>query len=88
MNDINLTVKQVKSILDDAPDDMEVVIPIIDSEDSNKIYGFRFVRTAGILEDSGEKKPVLCLNTAEDSDIGYQIEHLNDPTLTCKTLLF
>ena len=75
MND--LRVKDLKTILDGLPDEMMIVIPVVDEDDVNKIYGFRRVRTVGILEDQYEEecdKKVLCINgAASGADIADQV---------------
>lgn len=92
---INLTVKHLKEIIEKLPDEMNVVIPVIDEDDSNRIYGFRFVRTAGILTDlmlpdDNIEKNVLCINTASEG--GRITSQLNGngygSDIYCKTLLF
>ena len=70
----NMRVKDLKDILNQLPDDMPVIIPVIDEDDANHIYGFRYVRTAGILTSQGEKDDrVLCLNAADKEDIADQV---------------
>ena len=71
----NMRVKDLKHILEQLPDDMAVIIPVIDEEDANHIYGFRHVRTAGVLISEGEQdREVLCLNAAADCyDIADQV---------------
>ena len=71
----NMRVKDLKHILEQVPDDMAVIIPVIDEEDANRIYGFRHVRTAGVLISEGENdREVLCLNAAADEhDICDQV---------------
>lgn len=44
----NMLVKDLKKILNDLPDDMPIVIPVINEYDANYIYGFRYVRTAQV----------------------------------------
>ena len=70
-----MTVGELVSILSELPDDMKIVIPVVDEDDVNHIYGFRKVRTAGILRCETELEPeVLCINGAtEDQDIADQI---------------
>lgn len=72
-----MRVEDLKSILNGLPDDMLVVIPVIDEEDVNHIYGFRKVRTAGILRcETEECSEVVCLNGAADGqDILDQIHY-------------
>lgn len=86
---INMRVKDLKCILEQLPDDMAVIIPVIDEEDANHIYGFRHVRTAGILMSEGEQdQEVLCLNTAADmKDIADQV-HLSGRDVVVKEILF
>ena len=38
----NLTISELKKIVADLPDDMPVIIPVIDEDDCNQIFGFRF----------------------------------------------
>ena len=76
MND--LRVKDLKTILEKLPDDMMIVIPVIDAIDVNNIDGFRKVRTAGVLVDDYTIEPcdrkVLCLNgAAHGADIADQV---------------
>ena len=61
----DMKVRDLKNIIKDLDDDLTIVIPIISEEDVNAIYGFRKVRTAGILTgETEENKDVLCLNGA------------------------
>lgn len=72
MNDY-LTVGDLKMILKELPDEMFVVIPVIDEDDVNHLLGFRKVKTAGVLENENEaenEQKVLCVNGASD---GYDI---------------
>ena len=71
----NMRVKDLKHILEQLPDDMTVIIPVIDEEDANHIYGFRHVRTAGVLISEGEQdREAFCLNAAADGqDIADQV---------------
>ena len=71
---INLTIAELKTIINDLPDETPVIIPVIDENDCNRLYGFRYVRTAGILSCEGEKdERVLCLNAANNQDIADQV---------------
>ena len=71
----DMRVGDLKKIISDLPDDMIVVIPIINEDYANKIFGFRKVRTAGVLECSYEEdREALCLNAAcEGQDIADQV---------------
>lgn len=71
----DMRVKDLKKILDGLSDEMIVVIPVIDEGDANHIYGFRKVRTAGVLicEDEDDRE-AICLNAAADEqDIADQV---------------
>lgn len=85
----NMRVKDLKHILEQLPDDMAVIIPVIDEEDANHIYGFRHVRTAGVLISEGEDDPeALCLNAAADGqDIADQV-HFSGKDVGVKEILF
>ena len=84
-----MRVKDLKHILEQLPDDMAVIIPVIDEEDANYIYGFRHVRTAGILISDGEQdREVLCLNAAADrQDIADQV-YFSGRDVGVKNILF
>ncbi len=71
----DMQVKDLKEILSKLPDDMLIVIPVVDEDDVNQIYGFRKIRTAGILESNSEQeREVFCLNGAADGqDIADQV---------------
>lgn len=72
-----LRVKDLKTILESLPDDMLIIIPVVDEDDVNSIDGFRQVRTVGILECEYElesDRRALCLNGASSgADIADQI---------------
>lgn len=69
--DKKLTVKQLKDIINNLPDDTQIVIPVIDAERPDIIYGFRFVRAIGVLKDKHENPDtVLCINTTNDFSFG------------------
>ena len=88
---IDMRVKDLKKILDGLSDEMIVVIPVIDEDDANHIYGFRKVRTAGILVDEysdEDEREVICLNAAADEqDIADQI-HFSGRDVSVKEILF
>ena len=87
----NMKIKDLKNLIDKLPDDMLVIIPVIDEEDANHIYGFRKVRTAGVLVDDyaeDSEKEVLCLNAAaNDQDIADQV-HFSGKDVSVKEILF
>ena len=83
-----MTVKQLKVILKDLPDDMLVVIPSRSYKENHYyiINGCNIVTTAGILVSDEEDGRVLCLNTSESGqDIMSQIK---DPFITCEKIIF
>lgn len=83
--DINMKVKNLKEIVNQLPDDMDVIIPVISEDDANCIWAFRHVRTAGVLESDGEQ-PALCLNAAADGlDISSQVKKSD---VICTRLMF
>lgn len=83
----NMYVKDLKKILKELPDDMPIIIPVIDEDDANHIYGFRHVRTAGVLESYGEDN-AFCLNAAADGqDIADQV-HFSGRDVGVKSILF
>ena len=85
---MNMTVADLKAILNSLSDDLPVVIPVIDERNANQIFGFRHVRTAGILHDEYEptEPRVLCINSAEYGvDISTQMQ--NKP-IVCEKVLF
>ena len=87
----DMKIKDLKNLIDKLPDDMLVIIPVIDEDDANHIYGFRKVRTAGILVDEYADKnemEVLCLNAAADEqDIADQV-HFSGKEVGVKEILF
>ena len=70
-----MNVADLKAILETLPGEMKIVIPVVDEDDVNRIFGFRMVRTAGILFcETEEHSEVLCLNGAtKDKDIADQV---------------
>lgn len=85
----SMRVKDLKSIINDLPDDMLIVIPVVDEDDVNHIYGFRKVRVAGVLVCEGEDdREVFCLNGATDEkDISDQI-HNSGRDVGVKSVLY
>ena len=83
----NMTVKELKEVLNECPDNMPVIIPVIDEDDANHIYGFRHVRTVGVLMSDGEED-ACCLNTAKDGqDIADQVRFFGK-NVGVKSILF
>lgn len=71
----DMRIKDLKKIISDLPDDMIVIVPVIGENDANKLYGFRKIRTAGILEcEFEEDREAFCINAASDGlDIMDQV---------------
>ena len=82
----NMTVKDLKEVLNECPDNMPIIIPVIDEDDANHIYGFRHVRTAGVLIAYGEED-AFCLNSADEQDIADQI-NFSGKNVAVKSILF
>lgn len=82
----NMRVKDLKKILNELPDDMPIIIPVIDEDDANRIYGFRHVRTVGVLASYGEED-ACCLNSADGQDIADQV-HFSGKDVGVKNILF
>lgn len=86
MDTMNMKVKDLKRILEDIPDDTDVIMPVIDLDDTNYIFAFRHIRTAGILSNEYEDEPALCLNASENGwDISSQVD---DMDTECVEVLF
>ena len=72
-----MRVGELKEILKNLPDDMLIVIPVVDEDNVNSIYGFRKVRTAGILTceyECEDEREVFCLNgTMDGMDLADQV---------------
>lgn len=89
----NMTVKDLKELLENVSDNMPIVIPVISEDDANYIVGFRHVRTAGILKDELNYDPTtrvaLCLNAAADGfDISNQIDMYGKDYIFCERVLY
>ena len=85
---INMTIAELKRLISDLPVNMPVIIPVIDEDDCNRIFGFRFVRTAGLLSSEGEEcRTVLCLNAADEEDIADQV-HFSGKDVSVEKILF
>ena len=87
---INLTVGELKAILNQIDDDeMDVIIPVVDEEDINRISGFRHVRTVGVLSNKYEPDPALCLSASSDGmDISGQLKHSNHSITVCERIMY
>lgn len=86
MDNVCMTVADLKRILEDLPDNMPVVIPARVDENYNILTNCVAVGTAGVLSSPYEATRVFCLNAiANRADtIAGQI---ND-TMECEQVLF
>lgn len=86
-----LSVKDLRTILEELPDSMFVVIPVVEEDNVNHILGFRKVATAGVLEsefEAEDERKVLCINGAsDDQDIADQV-HFSGRDVSVTTVLY
>lgn len=84
----DMYIKDLKNIINELPDDMLVIMPVVAEEKVNHILGFRKVRTAGILVcDGEEERKALCLNgSADGQDIADQVHFSGKDVDTTKVL--
>lgn len=89
MNPNDMRIKDLKNIINKLPDDMAIVIPVVDEENVNHIFGFRKVRTAGVLTcESEEDRDVFCLNgNCDGQDIADQV-HFSGKDVDVANILF
>ena len=89
--DMDMKVRDLKIILNRIEDDdMDIIIPVLDPEDTLRIHGFRHVRTAGILSNKFEEKEALCLSApGHGKDMFSQLDynHMSHDTI-CKQQYF
>ena len=86
MNEMYMTVADLKRILENLPDEMVVVIPEHVDENYNILTNCVMVGTAGILSSRYEATMVLCLN-AIASKADTIADQIND-TMKCESILF
>lgn len=86
MDNIYMTVADLKRILEDLPDDMPVVIPARVDENYNILTCCVAVGTAGVLSSPYEATKVLCLN-AIASRVDTIASQIND-AMECEQVLF
>lgn len=75
----DMTVQDLRNILEGLPDNLPVILPIICEDDTDVLLGFRPIRTAGILSVAGEEN-VLCLSSSDQLSLLAQLE-LSSPCL-------
>lgn len=82
-----LTIEKLRQIIEDLPDDMEVIVPVPCFDDANQISGFRYVRTAGIVSCYFEK--VLCLaGSTKEKKLDDLVATYEGEATTCPQVLF
>lgn len=88
--DMDMRVKDLRAILSRIDDeDMNVIIPVLDTQDDKYIHGFRHVRAAGILANQYEPTDALCLSAPGGGlDMYSQLEYNSFEATTCKQGLF
>lgn len=86
MDNIYMTVADLKRILEDLPDNMPIVIPARVDENYNILTNCVAVGTAGVLSSPYEATRVLCLN-AIASNADTIADQIND-TMECESILF
>ena len=83
-----MKVKDLKEILNNCPDDADVVMPVWDEERVNDINHLWKISTAAIIHQYDENEPALLLNTQKDElDISSQLNNYNPLDLTCERVL-
>ena len=85
---MNMTIKDLKDIIENLPDDMPVIMPAIDRDEPDKIFCFCHIRTIGVLS-SDYDADALCLNTSDELNIHEQIKESKDidDHIKCKQIL-
>lgn len=86
---MNMTVKDLKAALKGLPDDMDVIVTTHDPHDANYIFGFKHIRTAGILSNEYEPEHALCLAPTEHGiDICTLLRDNGRGDTKCEKVLF
>lgn len=86
----DITVKDMKAMLEDLPDNMPIVFAAFDRDDVDRIHGLYYARTAGVVESEySSPEAVLCLNTRRNyNDISEQLLYSGKSQVHCTKLLF
>lgn len=87
MDNICMTVADLKRILEDLPDNIPVVIPARVDEEYNILTNCVAVGTAGVLSSPYETTRVLCLNAMSNQNdkISKQVDWIS---IRCEKILF
>lgn len=85
----HMTVKDLKSIIEDLPNDMSVIFATFDDEDVDHVKKFYHVKTAGIVTSDYAEEPVLVLNTSHHyKDISEQLLYSGKNHVHCDKVLY
>ena len=83
-----MKVKELKEILNNCPDDADVVMPVWDEYHVGDINHLWKISTAAIIHQYDENNKALLLNTQKDElDISSQLNNYNPLDLTCERVL-
>ena len=83
-----MKVKDLKEILNNCPDDADVVMPVWDEYHVGDINHLWKISTAAIIHQYDENEPALLLNTSVgELTIASQLNNYNPPELTCEKVL-
>ena len=71
---VNMTIKDLKEIIKDIPDDTAIIFPYFeDDPDKESIDGFKYVRSAGLLTSPYATEPGLCFTSTDDELVQDQV---------------
>ena len=83
-----MKVKELKEILNNCPDDADVVMPVWDEYHVGDINHLWKISTAAIIHQYDENEPALLLNTSVgELTIASQLDNYNPLDLTCERVL-
>lgn len=85
---INVTVRDLRDCLEGLPDDMDVIVPVHDEDDANVIFGYRHVRTIGVLRSPRNPEPAFCLASSANGADMYSLMELNAGDIECEKQMF
>ena len=84
-----MKVRELKELLSECTDDMEVVIPVWNETHVNAINHLWKITTAAIIHQLDETDKALVLNTSngELENVSDQIDRYNPLDITCEKVL-
>lgn len=83
-----MKVKELKEILNNCPDDADVIMPVWDEEHVNDIDHVWKISTAAIIHQYDENNKAVILNTSNAGlDISGQLNNYNPLELSCERVL-